>query len=96
MYIDFIYYFQICSNGHLLTTWNSQPKTKRSRAGNLLLSAAITASGNNYEKIRLLFKFVGLGMLHKSTHVAFQGRHVVPVITKKFEAKTSENVWGKI
>ena len=65
---------------------------KRSRAGNLLLSAAITASGNNYEKIRLFFKFLRIGMLHPSSHVAVQARHVAPVIVGHFETIISENI----
>ncbi|XP_060592756.1 uncharacterized protein LOC132747402 [Ruditapes philippinarum] len=42
-----------CEKGHIIRRWNSQPLLKKKPAGDLLLSAALLCSGNNYEKVRL-------------------------------------------
>ena len=88
----FRYITQVCSNSHDIKTWESQPKIRRTKAGDFLLSAAIPTSGNNFEKVRLLFKFFGLGITSPTTNSQLQTKHVSPVIEKTFHEMIMENL----
>lgn len=72
--------------------WDSQPILRRMRAGDVMLSSAILVSGNNYEKIKLLFKFLGLGLISKSSHFKIQTKHCCPIIHSKFADLTNQNM----
>ncbi|XP_059378891.1 uncharacterized protein LOC132114662 [Carassius carassius] len=58
----------ICCNGHTVWKWSSQPNFKYGMlAGDFMLACNILLSGNNYAKISLLFKFMNMGMVEKSS-----------------------------
>ena len=63
-------FFQTCEGGHRVHKWSSQPylSSKGTTAGDFLLATNILISGNNYQKVALLFKFMKLGMsyIHSS------------------------------
>lgn len=81
----------VCGQGHLVHQWLSQPTVKRRLAGDFLLSTAILTSGNNYEKIKLLFRFFGMGITSRTTHYQIQGKHCVPVIAETFKEMVERN-----
>ena len=58
-----MFIFQTCEGGHPVHKWSSQPylSLKGTSAGDFLLATNILISGNNYQKIALLFKFMNLG-----------------------------------
>ena len=62
------------------------------RVGDILMSAATLTSGNNYDKINLLFKFFGMGMTNKSTHYKLQTRHFCPIIGEEYELMQKRNI----
>jgi hypothetical protein len=67
-------------------------------AGDFLLSINILLSGNNYRKISLLFKFLNLGIVNRSTHTMIGTKYSAPVITSfwnNLQAKILENYQGK-
>lgn len=75
-----------------MKSWDSQPIVRRMRAGDVLLSSAIIVSGNNYEKVGLLFKFVGLGILSQPSHFKIQTKYSCPVINDKFQELIERNI----
>lgn len=75
----------ICTGGHTVYTWNSQPKIKRMFSGNLLMSAVILISGNNFQKISLMAKFLNLGMISSTTHHRIQRLFTAPVINSSYQ-----------
>ncbi|XP_053383459.1 uncharacterized protein LOC123541393 [Mercenaria mercenaria] len=72
-----IYLKWIRGKGDMLKKWCSQPKVKGRLSGDFLLAAAILTSGNNYEKVKLLFRFL--------TFFHIQGKHCIPIITDYFQ-----------
>ncbi|XP_053383442.1 uncharacterized protein LOC128546184 [Mercenaria mercenaria] len=93
-----IYLKWICGKGHMLKKWCSQPKVKGRLSGDFLLAAAILTSGNNYEKVKLLFRFFGMGITARTAFFHIQGKHCVPIITDYFQdmiCKNREKVIGK-
>ncbi len=86
---------QICSNGHSLWTWCTQPKLKFGmQAGDFLLSSNILLSGNNYEKVSLLFKFMNMGMVNRTTFFTIQDTYCVKSIKDFWTEKRSEAIIG--
>ena len=77
-----------------MKTWSSQPRLKKRQAGDFLLSCAVLTSGNNFEKIRLLFKFLNIGFVPRTLHYQIQSKHSVPVIKEEFEMMIQKN-WDK-
>ena len=69
---------------HLVQSWSSQPSLKKKQVniGDLMLSSAITLSGNNYAKVDLVFKFANLGMVSESAMYRMQTHCVVPVVNE--------------
>jgi hypothetical protein len=87
-----MFIFQKCCNEHIIKTWRSQPRIRRRLAGDFLLSCGILTSGNNFEKIRLLFRFLGIGIVSKTTHYQIQSKHCVPVIKEEFDKMIQKNL----
>ncbi|KAJ8046721.1 hypothetical protein HOLleu_05492 [Holothuria leucospilota] len=71
-----------CERGHVSKKWNSQPKVRRNFAADISLSAAILLSGNNYSKIRMLFRCMNLGMCNSNLHYYIQRTYTCPAISE--------------
>ena len=54
-----------------------------------MLATNILLSGNNYSKIELLFKFLNMGMVGRSTFFAIQNNYCVDIITELWNEKRS-------
>ncbi|CAL9705808.1 unnamed protein product [Knipowitschia caucasica] len=80
----------ICPNDHVVWEWNSQPKFKFGmQSGDFMLATNILLSGNNYSKIALLFKYMNMGMVAKSTFYRIQAEYCHDVIESFWEEKRS-------
>ena len=62
------------------------------KVGNVLLASAILLSGNNFEKVKLMFSFLGLGLMSRPSHFKIQTKHCCPVIEKEFSQMTDKNI----
>jgi hypothetical protein len=60
-------------------------------AGDLMLSAAILFSGNNFSKMQLFANFMKLGFPGQSTFTRLQRRYLVPAIDEVW-ASTQRNL----
>ncbi|XP_071941062.1 uncharacterized protein [Antedon mediterranea] len=86
-----VYFKWICTNGHLNNKWCSQPILKNKlHGGDLLMSTALLASGNNYAKIALLAKFLKLHILNVNTYYRIQRKYLVPAVTELWEDTQKE------
>lgn len=82
---------QVCSFGHSLWRWNSQPLLKFGmQGGDFMLSSNILLSGNNYRKIALLFKFMRMGMVAESTFFRIQDAYCIEPVQEYWEQIRSE------
>ena len=82
--------FQICHQGHSVWRWNSQPTLKYGmHAGDFMLSSNSLLSGNNYGKVALLFKFMNLGIVHRTTFFKIQDAYCVDAIEDYWDDKRS-------
>ncbi|XP_059917444.1 uncharacterized protein LOC132464840 [Gadus macrocephalus] len=80
----------ICHQGHSVWRWNSQPTLKYGmHAGDFMLSSNILLSGNNYGKVALLFKFMNLGIVHRTTFFKIQDAYCVDAIEDYWDDKRS-------
>lgn len=80
--------FQICCNSHEAEKWCSQPVLNRGlHAGDLMLSASILFSGNNFSKIELFARFLKLAFPGQSTFTRLQKRYLVPAVDELWTAK---------
>lgn len=87
-YIKNIFLFQICCNSHEAEKWCSQPVLNRGlHAGDLMLSASILFSGNNFSKIELFARFLKLAFPGQSTFTRLQKRYLVPAVDELWTAK---------
>ncbi|XP_041482953.1 uncharacterized protein LOC121429788 [Lytechinus variegatus] len=74
----------VCSNGHV-TSWCGQETLQRSHVGDMKLASAIVMTGNNFNKVSLLARFMSLNMISSSTFYAHQRKYIAPTIEKKWE-----------
>ncbi|XP_061167182.1 uncharacterized protein LOC133176022 [Saccostrea echinata] len=82
-----VYLRWVCTNNHEAHKWCSQPLlNRRVHSGDVLISAALLASGNNFQKISLFFKFLKLPILSVSSFIKIQRTYVTPTI---------EEIWKK-
>lgn len=73
--------FRFVATYNLAEKWCSQPILNRGlHAGDLMLSAAILFSGNNFGKMELFAKFLKLGFPGQSTFTRLQKRYLVPAV----------------
>ncbi|VDI48769.1 Hypothetical predicted protein, partial [Mytilus galloprovincialis] len=76
-----LYLKWVCQNKHLAHKWCSQPiLNRRLHSGDLVFSAGILLSGNNYQKIADLAKFIRLPILCNSTFLKIQRTYLIPSI----------------
>ncbi|XP_059400179.1 uncharacterized protein LOC132131987 [Carassius carassius] len=81
----------ICCNGHTVWKWSSQPNFKYGMlAGDFMLACNILLSGNNYAKISLLFKFMNMGMVEKSSFFRIQNSYCVDTIKEFWKEKRAD------
>ncbi|KAK7158576.1 hypothetical protein R3I94_005031 [Phoxinus phoxinus] len=80
----------MCPRGHTVWHWSSQPSVKYGMSGgDFMLATNILLSGNNYAKIALLFKFMNMGMVDRSTFFAIQNNYCVDNITEFWNERRS-------
>eukprot|EP00105_Crassostrea_gigas_P017838 XP_011435768.1 PREDICTED: uncharacterized protein LOC105334131 [Crassostrea gigas] len=83
-----VYLKWICCNSHEAEKWCSQPVLNRGlHAGDLMLSASILFSGNNFSKIELFARFLKLAFPGQSTFTRLQKRYLVPAVDELWTAK---------
>ncbi|XP_071854279.1 uncharacterized protein [Apostichopus japonicus] len=80
----------ICAHGHVSKIWHSQPKLKGNNAGDIAVSAAVILSGNNYAKIKMMFRFMNLGMCHSALHSYSQRTYTFPAIEAHWKQLQTE------
>ena len=69
-----------CSVGHSNGVWDSQPTFRRQYVGNFLLASSLLFSGNSYQKISLMFRFMGLSCISSSTFYSIQRLYLAPTV----------------
>ncbi|KAG5280138.1 hypothetical protein AALO_G00085400 [Alosa alosa] len=80
-----------CPAGHTVWKWTSQPTVKYSMlAGDFMLATNILLSGSNYAKVSLLFKFMNIEMVNRSTYFAIQDTFCVDTIKECWLEKRVE------
>ncbi|XP_072170258.1 uncharacterized protein [Diadema setosum] len=72
------------------SSWTSQPRYKGVFAGNLQVSSCIVMSGNSYQKIATMAKFMSLRMLSRTTFDRIQRLYIAPAVKKFYEHKQEE------
>ncbi|XP_041834095.1 uncharacterized protein LOC121635100 [Melanotaenia boesemani] len=83
----------ICADGHLVWQWVSQPVMKFGmQAGDFMLSTNILLSGNNYNKVALLFKFMNMGMVGRGTFFSIQDTYCVDTVKSYWMQKRAEAI----
>ena len=89
--MSFFYSFffsQMCPHGHTVFKWASQPTLKYGMtAGDFMLAINILLSGNNYAKISLLFRFMTMGMVTRSTFFRIQDSYCVDTVKEFWSEK---------
>ncbi|KAI3366158.1 hypothetical protein L3Q82_009982, partial [Scortum barcoo] len=77
----------------IIQWWNSQPTFKFGvQAGDFMLASNIILSGNHYAKVALLFKFMKMGVVDRSTFLKIQDSYCVNTIKDFWNNKRSEIV----
>ena len=81
----------MCDMGHDVHRWCSQPiLNRRLHGGDLMTSAAILFSGNNYSKIRLFAKFLNMRIVNATSFNLIQRTYLVPSIDDIWAEKQRE------
>lgn len=86
-----------CSEGHV-GVWTSskilcQKQGQDIYVNSLLLAAGVLISGNNFEKLSLFNKFVGLSFISKITFNRMQTHYIIPEV-KQFWGKMKTSIWN--
>lgn len=80
-----------CPHGHIVWRWSSQSTLEYGMLiGDFMLAVNILLSGNNYAKVALLFKFMNMGMVGRSTFSKIQDTYCVDTIKEFWEEKRGE------
>ncbi|XP_052097349.1 uncharacterized protein LOC127732344 [Mytilus californianus] len=83
----------VCESGHVVNRWCSQPLlNRRMHAGDLVFASAILLSGNNFQKITTLSKFMKLPILSSSTFHRIQKTYLVPSIDRFWIQKQEDTL----
>lgn len=78
----------MCPFGHIVWNWSSQSKLKYAmQVGDFMLAMNILLSGNNYAKVALLFRFMNMGMVGRSTFFKIQDTYCVDTVKQFWEEK---------
>ena len=81
-----------CIHGHLCSEWSSQPLLRHgTNLGDLEFSSAILLSGNNFERIQRMCKFLKMPIVSKTSNSRFQSKYVIPAINKHWETVLAQN-----
>ena len=86
-----------CTEGHIvacgsLLLCSGVKRGQKVYAATVLLAASIVVSGNNFDKLSMLMKFLNLSFLSESTFSRIQSTCVTPVVKELWEAM-KEKVW---
>ncbi|XP_060581296.1 uncharacterized protein LOC132737932 [Ruditapes philippinarum] len=80
----------ICTAGHTIMNWKSQPMLGKMPASNLLCSAALLFCGQTYTHIAEFAKFMNLGFMSDTTFYRIQRDQVMPVVLDTWQQIQSE------
>ena len=85
-----------CADGHT-DHWMSshvlcEKRGQKVFVNTLLMASSILITGNNFEKVNDLFKFLGIGFLSASTFHRIQRNYVVPEVSSTWEEMKKE-IW---
>ncbi len=85
---------QVCGAGHIGHKWCSQPRLHQrgTHAGDFCLAVNLLLSGNNFQKVALLAKFMKLGNLSRTMFTRIQGLYCVPAVESFWERTQSETL----
>ncbi|XP_065109929.1 uncharacterized protein [Paramisgurnus dabryanus] len=82
-----------CPIGHSVWRWTSQPTVKYGMlAGDFMLANNILLSGSNYAKVSLLFKFMNMGMVDRSSFFTIQDTYSVDTVKEFWEERRTEAI----
>lgn len=85
------FFFQQCDEKHTAFRWCSQPVLNRNvLSGDLLISTAILASGNNYGKTALFARHLKMNYVSESSYNRFQTFYIVPAIQQVWTQNQAE------
>jgi len=74
--------------GHLCHVWSSQPALKWGLyCGDLRMSAAILFSGNNYQKVALMAKYLNMPCMGPVSFHRLQRHYLVPAVEHVWKAE---------
>ena len=75
-------------------TWSSQPRLSKHGvyAGDFLLAVNTLLSGNNFQKVALLNKFMNIGMVHKTAFHDICMKYAAPQIEKMWKLEQEKSV----
>jgi len=81
-------YFQESEAGHLCHVWSSQPVLKWGLyCGDLRMSAAVLFSGNNYQKVALMAKYLNMPCMGPVSFHRLQRHYLVPAVEQVWKAE---------
>ncbi|KAI4824091.1 hypothetical protein KUCAC02_012634, partial [Chaenocephalus aceratus] len=81
----------MCLHGHTVWKWGSQPALKYGMlVGDFMLASNILLSGTNYAKISLLFRFMKMGMVERSSFFRIQDSYCVDSIKDFWNEKRAK------
>lgn len=90
----FVFSFQTCKTSHLVHKWCSQPiLNRRLHSEDLLFSAAIILSGNNYQKMATFAKFLRMPIVSSSTFHKIQRTYLIPAIDSNHLIPAIDSYW---
>ncbi|XP_022304318.2 uncharacterized protein LOC111111563 isoform X1 [Crassostrea virginica] len=84
-----IHVMQKCKECNFVNTWASQPYIGKMPAGNLLLSGSILYSGSLSSKCLLMFKFLNMACIGRSTFFRHQQQYILPTIVLSWRQSQS-------
>nr|XP_022297616.1 uncharacterized protein LOC111106987 [Crassostrea virginica] len=91
-----LYIIWSCSNSHTKHRWCSQPVLNKGlHSGDLVMSAAVLCSGNNFSKVKLMANMINLHLPSPSSYTRIQRTYLVPAIEEKWEEHL-ENVRSEL
>ncbi|XP_075466215.1 uncharacterized protein LOC142500249 isoform X2 [Ascaphus truei] len=68
-----------CQNNHIFDWW-SQPIVQRVPLANIQLPSSIIFSGNNFQKIKLMCRFMNMACVGKATFFSVERKYVYPIV----------------
>ncbi|XP_026061558.1 uncharacterized protein LOC113045398 isoform X1 [Carassius auratus] len=82
-----------CLVGHTVWRWSSQPTLRYGMlAGDFMLASNILLSGSNYAKVSLLFQFMNMGMVDRSSFFTIQDTYGVDTVKEFWEERRAEAI----